>query len=107
VEEARVSHTRWALVVVLVAALTLAAGPSSAAAQEPPPIEVPIFGQFRAVLAQGEGQSVTAADFAAYQASGEPPKSFVNHPGEFVHRANEYHKPGLTRPCYARTAFRG
>ncbi|MEA2375452.1 MAG: hypothetical protein QOD53_1915 [Thermoleophilaceae bacterium] len=54
----------------------LAASP--AAAQSPPALQVPAFGGFRSVLAQGEGQTITATDLAAYEATGNPPDSFVN-----------------------------
>ena len=43
-----------------------------AAAESPPPLTVPSFGGFRSVLAQGEGQSITATDLAAYEATGQP-----------------------------------
>jgi acyl-homoserine lactone acylase PvdQ len=82
--EARVSHRGWAAVWVVAAAIAAAVAPASAAAQEPPPLTVPVFDQFRSVLAQGEGQSVTGADFAAYEASGEPPESFVSQQPLYV-----------------------
>ncbi len=44
----------------------------------PPALTVPAFGPFRSVLAQGEGQSVSAADLAANQATGTVPDSFVS-----------------------------
>ncbi|HEX8065477.1 MAG TPA: penicillin acylase family protein [Thermoleophilaceae bacterium] len=68
-------------VAAAMAALALAA---PAAAQTPPALTVPALGGFHSVLAQGEGQSVTAADLAAYQASGEPPDSFVNQQPLYV-----------------------
>ncbi len=77
-------HRGWGVVLVVAAALAGVVAPASAAAQEPPPIDVPIFGQFRSVLAQGEGQSVTATDLAAYEASGEPPESFVSQQPLYV-----------------------
>ena len=60
---------------IAAAALALAiwAAPASAA-----PLTVPTFGQFRAVLAQGEGQTVTAPDLAAYQLTGNPPQTFTS-----------------------------
>ena len=77
-EEGRWSHRRWALALVLVAALAGAATPANAAAQTPPPLQVPSFGQFRSVLAQGEGQTVTTSDYGRYLSTGDPPDSFVN-----------------------------
>src|SRR3954463_1856168 len=68
----------------VVAALGGAAAPASAAAQAPPPLSVPSLGQFRSVLAQGEGQTVTASDFAHYGATGQPPDSFVNQQPLYV-----------------------
>src|SRR5436190_20571547 len=59
-----------------LAALVVVAAP--ALAQSPPPVKVPTFGGFRSVLAQGEGQSITSSDLAAYEASGNPPDSFVD-----------------------------
>jgi hypothetical protein len=56
--------------------LALAAAPGSAVAL--PPLSVPSFGSFNSVLAQGEGQTINAADLAAYEASGNPPQSFVS-----------------------------
>ena len=67
----------------MAAALAAAAGPASAAAQAPA-ISVPSLGQFRSVLAQGEGQSITGSDLAAYQATGQPPDSFVNQQPLYV-----------------------
>jgi acyl-homoserine lactone acylase PvdQ len=75
-----------------VASVALA-GASPAAAQlpigggqtpNPPTITAPIFGPFRSVLAQGEGQSVTATDLAASQASGTPPDTFTNQQPLYV-----------------------
>jgi acyl-homoserine lactone acylase PvdQ len=45
---------------------------------QPPAITAPVFGQFRSVLAQGEGQSINASDLAAYEGTGNAPDSFVN-----------------------------
>src|SRR5437660_1221093 len=67
-----------------VAALALAAAASPAGAQSPPALTVPAFGGFRSVLAQGEGQSVTATDLAAYEATGNPPDTFVNQQPLYV-----------------------
>ena len=68
----------------MVAALAGAVAPASAAIQPPPHPQVPIFGQFRSVLAQGEGQTVTSADFAKYEATGNPPNSFINQQPLYV-----------------------
>ena len=51
---------------------------------DPPPITAPIFGPFRSVLAQGEGQSVSAQDLAANQADGTVPATFVNQQPLYV-----------------------
>ena len=67
---------------LFVATLALAL-PAGAAAQQPP-LEVPAIKGFNSVLAQGEGQSVTAADLAANQASGEPPARFVDQQPLYV-----------------------
>ncbi|TML79952.1 MAG: penicillin acylase family protein [Actinobacteria bacterium] len=67
-----------------VAALALAVAASPAGAQSPPALTVPAFGGFRSVLAQGEGQSVTATDLAAYEATGNPPDTFVNQQPLYV-----------------------
>jgi acyl-homoserine lactone acylase PvdQ len=79
-----VSQRRWVAIALVAAGVAAAAGPPSAAAQQPPAIGVPIFGQFRSVLAQGEGQSITSSDLAAYEATGEPPDSFVNQQPLYV-----------------------
>ena len=54
---------------LMAAVLALAAVAPPAGAQPPPALAVPAFGGFRSVLAQGEGQSVTAPDLAAYEAT--------------------------------------
>ena len=68
--------------VGMVAALALAAAPAGAVQLPgvvgPPPISAPKFGDFRAVLAQGEGQTVNAADLASYEALATPPATFTN-----------------------------
>src|SRR5947209_7658794 len=69
-----------ALSLCLIA--TAAAPPAGAAG--PPALGVAQFGQFRSVLAQGEGQTVNAADLAAYEASNTPPGSFVNQQPLYV-----------------------
>src|SRR5204862_6466517 len=66
-----------------------AAGPAGAAAQAPTrkapaAAAAPIFGQFRSVLAQGEGQTITSSDLAAYEASRQPPDSFTNQQPLYV-----------------------
>src|SRR3954454_12269208 len=50
----------------------------------PPAITAPVFGPFRSVLAQGEGQSVTASDLAANQANGSVPDSFTSQQPLYV-----------------------
>ncbi len=52
--------------------------PATALAQAPPPLDVPALPGFHSVLAQGEGQSVTATDLAANQATGAVPERFVD-----------------------------
>src|SRR2546423_1603857 len=42
------------------------------------------FGHFRSVLAQGEGQTITAGDLSAYEATHQPPASFVNQQPLYV-----------------------
>jgi acyl-homoserine lactone acylase PvdQ len=70
------------LATALVLALAAAAGASAAPA--PPALSVPAFGQFRSVLAQGEGQTVTASDLAAYEAFGTVPPTFTNQQPLYV-----------------------
>ena len=83
---------RGAVVAACVAAL---AGAAPAAAQipglpgqgqqpSPPAIGVPQLGNFRSVLAQGEGQSISATDLAAYEAAGTVPDTFVNQQPLYV-----------------------
>jgi acyl-homoserine lactone acylase PvdQ len=50
----------------------------------PPAITAPVFGPFRSVLAQGEGQSVTASDLAANQANGSTPDTFTSQQPLYV-----------------------
>ncbi|MEA2469245.1 MAG: hypothetical protein QOE38_243 [Thermoleophilaceae bacterium] len=50
----------------------------------PPAITAPVFGPFRSVLAQGEGQSVSATDLAANQANGSVPDTFTNQQPLYV-----------------------
>ena len=75
----------WTRAVAIAAGIVAClAGPVPAVAQLPPPLTVPQLGGFRSVLAQGEGQSVNAADLAAYEASGKPPDTFVNQQPLYV-----------------------
>src|SRR5437588_7619587 len=69
-----------AAAAVALALLTVA--PASAAAGPPP--SVPVFGGFHSVLAQGEGQTVNAADLAAYEGTANPPATFVNQQPLYV-----------------------
>src|SRR4051794_37910937 len=73
---------RGGKVVALLGVLGAIAAPASA--QSPPAIKVPKFPGFHSVLAQGEGQSVNAADLAAYEATGKPPDTFVNQQPLYV-----------------------
>ncbi len=66
-----------------VSAFAIQAAPASALplplpGQTPPPVTAPRFGDFRAVLAQGEGQTVNLGDLAQYEATGTPPDTFTN-----------------------------
>ena len=74
---------RARLAPIALTAVTFAL-PATAAAQDPPPLTVPAISGFYSVLAQGEGQTITATDLAANQASGEPPDSFVNQQPLYV-----------------------
>ena len=78
------SHRRPWAIALAGAAVALALWPAGAAAQQPPPVGVPVLGDFRSVLAQGEGQTITSADLAAYEATGQPPDSFVNQQPLYV-----------------------
>src|SRR5205085_11483286 len=69
---------RVALVAAGAVVLARWAAAPAAVAAAPPPLTVPVFGSFNSVLAQGEGQTVNAGDLAAYEASGNPPQSFVS-----------------------------
>lgn len=74
---------------------------------EPPGIGVPVFGTFRSVLAQGEGQQLNALEFGAYQLSGEPPETYVNQQPLYVGvmpRATSLQPPDLDR-FYKPTEF--
>ncbi len=68
----------------VLAAFLAIAGAQAAQAQTPPPVSVPVLGDFRSVLAQGEGQSVNALDLAANQLTGEPPARFVDQQPLYV-----------------------
>jgi acyl-homoserine lactone acylase PvdQ len=71
-------------VLVGLGALLLGAVPG-ASAQAPGPLSVPALGQFRSVLAQGEGQTINALDLAAYEApGGTAPSSFTNQQPLYV-----------------------
>ncbi len=87
--------------------LALLACPVGAAAAAPPPLTVPAYGQFRSVLAQGEGQSINAADLVAYEGSGDPPNSFTSQQPLYVdimpHAASL--APGDLDTYYKRTEF--
>jgi len=76
-----------ALVLAYVCALAgwlllLPAG--AAVAAGPPQLSVPSFGAFRSVLAQGEGQTVNAADLGAYELSNTPPSTFTDQQPLYV-----------------------
>jgi acyl-homoserine lactone acylase PvdQ len=58
--------------------------PSPGPGANPPALGVPQFGHFRSVLAQGEGQTISAADLGAYEAAGTVPDSFVNQQPLYV-----------------------
>lgn len=62
----------------MVCGALLAALATAPPASALPPLTVPVFGSFNSVLAQGEGQTINAADLASYEASGNPPQSFVS-----------------------------
>src|SRR6059036_3816278 len=75
---------------LVVAAVLASASPAAAqlpigdTPPSPPPITAPTFGPFRSVLAQGEGQSASAADVAANQSTGAVPDTFVNQQPLYV-----------------------
>jgi acyl-homoserine lactone acylase PvdQ len=50
----------------------------------PPALSVPSFGQFRSVLAQGEGQTITATNLLSYEAAGTVPASFTDQQPLYV-----------------------
>jgi len=89
----------------VAASSALALAPAASAASFP--IRAPTFGTFRSVLAQGEGQSVNAADLAAYEASGQPPNTFVSQQPLYVGimpHASTLRPPDLNR-YYKNTNF--
>src|SRR2546423_7371284 len=75
---------RWTALALAAAAIGGLGTVAPAAAQSPPEVSATAFGGFRSVLAQGEGQSVNAADLAAYEASGNPPDTFTNQQPLYV-----------------------
>src|SRR4051812_12307932 len=106
---------RAALIAFVVALLT----PPAAGAQSiplpvpggnlptPPAITAPVFGPFRSVLAQGEGQSVSATDLAANQATGGVPETFTSQQPLYVGvmPAARTLVPGDLDTFYKRTDF--
>jgi acyl-homoserine lactone acylase PvdQ len=105
--------------VFIAALLVAAAAPASAGAQSlplpvpggnlpsPPAINAPVFGPFRSVLAQGEGQSVSATDLAANQANGSVPDTFTSQQPLYVGimPAARHLVPGDLDRYYKRTDF--
>jgi acyl-homoserine lactone acylase PvdQ len=75
---------RGRLAIAFAAAALALTSSTAAAADQPPALDIPDFGHFRSVLAQGEGQSINAADLAAYEGTGNPPDSFVNQQPLYV-----------------------
>src|SRR3954453_7729677 len=73
----------------------------------PPAITAPVFGPFRSVLAQGEGQSVSATDLAANQANGTVPDTFTSQQPLYVGimPAAKHLVPGDLDHYYKRTDF--
>jgi acyl-homoserine lactone acylase PvdQ len=47
-------------------------------------VSVPVFGHFRSVLAQGEGQQLNVFEFGQYEASGSPPATYTNQQPLYV-----------------------
>lgn len=70
--------------VLASAAASCALVVSGADAQSPPPLQVPQLGQFRSVLAQGEGESTSAGDLTAFEANGTVPQSFTDQQPLYV-----------------------
>jgi acyl-homoserine lactone acylase PvdQ len=75
---------RAAGAIAVVLASVLACATSSAAGAGPAALTIPAFGQFRSVLAQGEGQTINAVDLAVYEADSTPPPSFVDQQPLYV-----------------------
>ncbi len=73
-----------ALLACSLTAFSLLASAGSAAAIAPPTYSGPLFGDFRSVLAQGEGQTANAGDVAAYVGAGTVPPSFVSQQPLYV-----------------------
>lgn len=72
-------RTRVARARFCAAATALAAAVAAPAARaQVQPAGTNDFGGFRNVLAVGQGETVNAAEFGAFQASGNPPPTFVN-----------------------------
>jgi acyl-homoserine lactone acylase PvdQ len=67
-----------------VCAIAVVASGGAAVAATPPPVTVPVFGHFRSVLAQGEGQQLNALEFAQYEATGAPPATYTNQQPLYV-----------------------
>src|SRR5436309_1705024 len=67
----RLAMTGAALACALMSA-------ASARAASVPRLTVPAFGSFNSVLAQGEGQTVNSVQLAHYEATGQPPQSFIS-----------------------------
>jgi penicillin amidase len=65
-------------------AVALAGTAGTAQAADPPPVSAPVFGDFRSVLAQGEGQQLNIFDFGQYEASGSPPATYTNQQPLYV-----------------------
>src|SRR6059058_2093341 len=97
----------FVLAALAAAAAACAAAPVTASAAVPTTVSAPTFPGFRSVLAQGEGQSVNGVDLAAYEASGNPPPTFVNQQPLYVKimpHAATLQPPDLDR-YYKNTTF--
>lgn len=69
--------------VAVLSALSSAAA-AQAATPAPPALTVPSYAGFHSVLAQGEGQTITATNLAANQVFGTVPASFTNQQPLYV-----------------------